>query len=266
MTGAFTGDGGCASLDAREKANCSVSNSPTILRYGTQLTDGSTVTFDDMVLWVGDMQLISVLRQSGGCSSASSSTTPPIDPTSPIANELVAANANQTISGNYNNNTTPIPVSNGDDKAAITGNMNQSLDLQNGNNTLDVSGNANGNISAGTGNDVVRVQGNLTQAVSLGDGNDYLEVQGNTSGAGSIDMGTGNDSVRIVGNVGATVALGTGTNSIYVGGNINSLITATGGSAIVYYDHATMSPATKLFVSGLTTECRANSSSPWVSC
>jgi hypothetical protein len=250
-----------------EKANCTASNAPMVLRSGTQMSDGNTIVFDDTVVWVGDMQLVSLYRQSGACLSASTTpVTPPIDPTSPIANALVAANANQTVSGNYNNNTTPIPVSNGDDKAAITGNMNQSLDLQNGNNTLDVSGNANGNISAGTGNDVVRVQGNLTQAVSLGDGNDYLEVQGNTSGGGSIDMGTGNDSVRIVGNVGATVALGTGTNSIYVGGNINSLITATGGSAIVYYDHATMSPATKLFVSGLTTECRANSSSPWVSC
>jgi prepilin-type N-terminal cleavage/methylation domain-containing protein len=75
MTGAFTGDGGCASLDAREKANCSVSNSPTILRYGTQLTDGTTVTFDDMVVWVGDMQLISELRKSGWCTSSGSSSS-----------------------------------------------------------------------------------------------------------------------------------------------------------------------------------------------
>jgi prepilin-type N-terminal cleavage/methylation domain-containing protein len=79
MTGAFTGDGGCAPgasppLDARERANCTASNAPMILRYGNQMTDGTTVIFDDMVVWVGDMQLISELRKSGLCSSSSGSS------------------------------------------------------------------------------------------------------------------------------------------------------------------------------------------------
>jgi prepilin-type N-terminal cleavage/methylation domain-containing protein len=74
MTGAFTGDGGCAPgasppLDARERANCTASNAPMILRYGNQMINGTTVIFDDIVVWVGDMQLISELRKSGLCSS-----------------------------------------------------------------------------------------------------------------------------------------------------------------------------------------------------
>jgi prepilin-type N-terminal cleavage/methylation domain-containing protein len=68
MTGAFTDDGGCATVATDingtqlERENC---DADSILRFGNQMTDGATVTFDDMVVWVGDMQLISELRKSG---------------------------------------------------------------------------------------------------------------------------------------------------------------------------------------------------------
>lgn len=64
MTGAFSNDGGCTGLSAREQENC---NTDSTLRFGTQMSDGTTITFDDMVVWVGDMQLISQLRKSGVC-------------------------------------------------------------------------------------------------------------------------------------------------------------------------------------------------------
>jgi hypothetical protein len=64
----------------------------------------------------------------------------------------------------------------------------------------------------------------------------------------------------------APIELGSGTNSIYVGGNISAAITASGGTAIVYYEGASMSFAEKSRVSGLTTQCRTNSSSAWVTC
>lgn len=78
MTGAFTNDGGCTGLSALEQENC---DADSTLRFGTQMSDGTTITFDDMVVWVGDMQLISQLRKSGVCDSFGSSTLPP--PTTP---------------------------------------------------------------------------------------------------------------------------------------------------------------------------------------
>lgn len=75
MTGAFTNDGGCAGLSVREQENC---DTDSTLRFGNPMTDGMTVVFDDMVIWVGDMQLISQLRRAGACdSSASSSSSTP---------------------------------------------------------------------------------------------------------------------------------------------------------------------------------------------
>jgi prepilin-type N-terminal cleavage/methylation domain-containing protein len=66
--GAFQG---CAGLDVREQYHCTsttpTATQPFFLRYGNQMTDGTGVTFDDMVVWVGDMQLISELRKSGLC-------------------------------------------------------------------------------------------------------------------------------------------------------------------------------------------------------
>jgi prepilin-type N-terminal cleavage/methylation domain-containing protein len=266
MAGAFTGDGGCAALDAREKANCSASNSPTIVRYGTQMTDGTNVVFDDMVLWVGDMQLISELRKSGGCSIAS---TPPIvppitpssDPTSRNPTTFTADLGKTTNNYNANDN---IATSAGDDKVIINQNQNKNLDLQDGNNTLDIGQNSNATVTSGTGNDIVRVQGNLNQPVNLGAGNDVLEVWGNSNA--TIDMGVGNDSVRIEGDINRTISLGSGTNSIYVRSHINANISATGGTATVYYDSENMSIWEKAHVSGLTTKCRADSHSAWTDC
>ena len=64
MTGAFTNDGGCTGLNVREQENC---DADSTLRFGNPMTDGSSITFDDMVVWVGDYQLISQLRKAGGC-------------------------------------------------------------------------------------------------------------------------------------------------------------------------------------------------------
>ncbi len=64
MTGAFTNNGGCDGLNVREQENC---DTDSVLRFGNQMTDGTTVTFDDMVVWVGDYQVISELRKSGRC-------------------------------------------------------------------------------------------------------------------------------------------------------------------------------------------------------
>lgn len=74
MTGAFTNDGGCAGLNVREQENC---DTDSTLRFGTQMSGGSEIIFDDMVVWVGDMQLISQLRKSSVCDSFGSSTPPP---------------------------------------------------------------------------------------------------------------------------------------------------------------------------------------------
>jgi len=64
MSGAFTQEGGCLSVDVREQENCDADN---VLRYGNVMSDGSMVSFDDSVVWVSDMQLISQLRRVGWC-------------------------------------------------------------------------------------------------------------------------------------------------------------------------------------------------------
>jgi prepilin-type N-terminal cleavage/methylation domain-containing protein len=264
MTGAFTNDGGCATLNAREQENC---DTDSILRFGNQMSDGTTVTFDDMVVWVGDYQLISELRKSGVCSAAAipPPSSPTVDPTNRTTTDFTA-NSGQSFSGNYENHDNA-NTSNAADKVTISGNLEKDINLQDGNNTLSINGNAEANITAGSGNDVVRVKGNLQRAVNLGTGDDYLEVWGNTTGSASVDMGAGNDSVRVEGNISAPIELGSGTNSIYVGGNINAAITATGGSAMVYYEGASMSVAEKSRVSGLSPlMCRAHSTDTWATC
>lgn len=75
MSGAFSGDGGCPASDTTvpnglERENC---DADFDLRYGTQLSDSRQITFDDSVAWVGDLQLISDLREAGGCTNTSSS-------------------------------------------------------------------------------------------------------------------------------------------------------------------------------------------------
>lgn len=64
MTGAFTNDGGCSSLNALEQENC---DADSILRSGTQRSDGNSVVFDDLVVWGSDVQLIGLLKKSGVC-------------------------------------------------------------------------------------------------------------------------------------------------------------------------------------------------------
>jgi prepilin-type N-terminal cleavage/methylation domain-containing protein len=75
---AFTNVTACNTLNALEQENCnddstndSTADTDTTndfaLNFGNQVTNGTTVTFDDMVVWVGDMQLISELRKSGLC-------------------------------------------------------------------------------------------------------------------------------------------------------------------------------------------------------
>lgn len=72
MTGAFTNNGGCSGLNTLEQENC---DDDSVLRYGTQRVDGNSVTFDDTVVWVSDIQLIGLLKKSGACSGATSGST-----------------------------------------------------------------------------------------------------------------------------------------------------------------------------------------------
>lgn len=255
MTGAFTSDGGCLSLNERERENC---NNDSVLRYGTAMTDGNTVVFDDMVVWVGDMQLIALLRQSGACES-SSQQVQSHDPTTRTST-IFTADPGKTF-GNYNNNDA-VATSAAADKIVINQDQNKNLDLQDGDNTLDIGQNSNATVTAGAGNDIVRIQSNLNQPVNLGAGNDYLEVWGH--GNAPINMGSGDDAVRIEGNVNHPIELGSGVNSIYIGGSVNANVTATGGSAVVYYDSSSIPSWQKNRLSGLTVKCNIGGS--WVDC
>lgn len=259
MTGAFTNDGGCTGLNVREQENC---DADSTLRFGNPMADGSSITFDDMGIWVGDYQLISQLRKAGGCDAASGGTGggSAADPTSRTPADL-SANPGQTVSGNYTNGSSAISTSSGNDKVVITGNMNRDLNLLDGDNTLDVQGNANSTVTAGAGKDTVRVQGNLTQPVNLGDGDDYLEVWGNSNA--TINMGAANDSVRIEGNATSNVSLGSGSNSIYIGGNVTADITAVGGTATVYLNSYTTLSSVPSAIKGdssLTLMCKSGAS------
>jgi type II secretory pathway pseudopilin PulG len=253
MTAAFSNDGGCAALNERERENC---NNDSILRTGTPMSDGNTVVFDDMLAWIGDMQLIALLRQSGACESPSAQGHDPTTRTSTI----FTADPGKTTN-NYNANDN-IATSAAADKVIINQNQNKNLDLQDGDNTLDIGQNSNATVTSGAGNDVVRIQNNLNQPVNLGAGNDYLEVWGH--GNAPINMGSGDDAVRIEGNVNHPIELGSGVNSIYIGGSVNANVTATGGSAVVYYDSSSISSWQKNRLSGLTVKC--NVSGSWVDC
>lgn len=79
MTGAFKNNGGCTSVNERERENC---NDDSALRSGTAMTDGNSVIFDDMLVWMGDMQLVSLLRQSGACDLNNTESTQ-FDPSKP---------------------------------------------------------------------------------------------------------------------------------------------------------------------------------------
>jgi prepilin-type N-terminal cleavage/methylation domain-containing protein len=68
-TGAFQG---CAGLSVREQYHCVATHPSTSqafnLRSGIPLSDGHSIIFDDLLVWVGDMQLLSQLRKAGICS------------------------------------------------------------------------------------------------------------------------------------------------------------------------------------------------------
>lgn len=267
MTGAFSNNGGCSGLNVREQENC---DADAVLRSGNSMFDGSSISFDDLIVWVGDYQLISSLRKSGLCTTAgnnnqgtgtgpgtgtSGSATNPTSRTS----TTFTADPGKTFS-NYNNNDT-IATSAADDKVVINQNMNKDLNLQDGNNTLDIGQNSNAAVTSGSGNDTVRIQSNLNQPVNLGAGNDYLEVWGTSNS--TIDMGPGNDSVRIEGGMNQNVSLGSGTNAIYIGGAVNADITAVGGTAIVYLNnYATLAsvPAQLKNDAALTLMCKSGAS------
>jgi prepilin-type N-terminal cleavage/methylation domain-containing protein len=187
MAGAFTNDGGCTGLNVREQENC---NTDSVLRFGNNMSDGTNITFDDTVVWVGDYQLISELRKAGICSVSSGGTGggssgAPIDPLTRTTTDFTA-NPGQAFAGNYegsdNANTSAAA-----DKVTVGGNLEKAIDLQDGNNTLSISGNAEKPITAGSGNDIVRIKQNLQDPINLGAGNDYLEVWGNANA--TIDMG-----------------------------------------------------------------------------
>lgn len=82
MATPFDATGGCAALNALETENC---DNDSILRTGTPLSDNSVITFDDTVVWVGDMQLIAELRKAGACTVAAAPppAAPPAAPTLP---------------------------------------------------------------------------------------------------------------------------------------------------------------------------------------
>lgn len=73
-SGAFIG---CpSSVGSREKYHCTATpaTGEIVLRQGIPMTDSSSVVFDDIVSWQGDMQLISELRNAGACFSTTGGT------------------------------------------------------------------------------------------------------------------------------------------------------------------------------------------------
>lgn len=272
MTGAFSNNGGCASVNERERENC---NDDSVLRTGTAMMDGNSVIFDDMLVWIGDMQLVSLLRQTGACDVTTESTG--FDP-SQRTNTDFTTNA-FVFNGKFDNNSR-IATTVENDNIVIDGDLKKSLDLKNGNNTLLIKGNMSNDgqtniLTGGSGNDIIRFTGNVYEGISLGGGDDQLEIEGgvdlNSSSWGNreaINMGAGDDQIRIYGNVRDTdFDLGSGTNILYIGGEIvrRTEIRSTGGTTIVYYNSATKpSSSTLTLGSGVTIKCRINDA--WTDC
>lgn len=265
MSAAFSNDGGCLSLNERERDNC---NTDSILRYGTAMTDGNSVVFDDLVTWIGDMQLVSLLRQTGACDVATESTG--FDPSKPTDTdfETGATVFNEDFNGNDS-----VSTSNGNDKVVIRGDVKKTLDLKDGNNTLLIYGDvkSDGLIRAGNGDDIVRIKGSLYNSIYLNGGNDQLEVEGNVDlnqNTEKVDMGAGDDQIRIYGDVRDTdFELGSGTNTIYIGGSITrkTKIRSTGGTAILYYNAASKPSSSILTLgTGVTIKCKINNA--WTNC
>ncbi|HQT04903.1 MAG TPA: type II secretion system protein [Thiotrichales bacterium] len=269
MTNAFSNDGGCSSLLAEpsqgvrlEQENCNVDS---ILRYGPQQSDGNSVLFDDMVVWVGDMQLMAALRTTGVCKQTATAFDPSKKTTTDFETGAVVHNED------FNGNDT-VSTSNGNDKVVVKGDVKKTLDLKDGNNTLLVTGDvkSDGLIKGGSGNDIIRIRGELNKSVYLYGGNDQLEVEDDVdlnSSNDQIDMGDGDDQIRFYGDVkDANIKLGSGINTIYIKGRVDNVtITATNGSAVLYYDSDEAPRSRDLTLgSGVTIKCKINGA--WVSC
>lgn len=269
MTKAFSNDGGCASVNERERENC---NDDSILRTGTAMTDGNSVIFDDMLVWIGDMQLVSLLRQTGACDVTNESTG--FDPSKPTDTEFEIDAYN--IKGDYDSKKDKIP----DDKnkVVIEGDIKKDLDMKGGDNILLVKGSMSNDsdeniLITGSGNDIIRFEEGVFESISTGSGNDQLEIEGSVDlyssrTDDSIDMGAGNDQIRIYGNVSdSLILLGSGENTIFIGGTISSgvRITAKDGTGILYYNSSTKPSSSALTLgSTVTIKCRINN--VWTNC
>ncbi|OYX05045.1 MAG: hypothetical protein B7Z05_07415, partial [Thiotrichales bacterium 32-46-8] len=171
----------------------------------------------------------------------------------------------------FNGNDT-VSTSNGNDKVVVKGDVKKTLDLKDGNNTLLVTGDvkSDGLIKGGSGNDIIRIRGELNKSVYLYGGNDQLEVEDDVdlnSSNDQIDMGDGDDQIRFYGDVkDANIKLGSGINTIYIKGRVDNVtITATNGSAVLYYDSDEAPRSRDLTLgSGVTIKCKINGA--WVSC
>lgn len=82
MTNAFSGNGGCTQLSSLEQENC---NDNSTLRSGDPMVDAHSVTFDDLLVWMSDVQLLGLLQKSGNCyvNIPPPEVTPPSAPSSP---------------------------------------------------------------------------------------------------------------------------------------------------------------------------------------
>lgn len=269
MTSAFSADGGCNSLLSEpnkniklEQENC---NSDSILRSGNQVSDGNSIIFDDLLVWQGDMQLLTSLRTTGVCASEA------LDPAKETTTNFTTGAIEHEGDYNYKDS---ISTSNGDDKVVITGDLEKDIELGDGNNTLLIQGSmkdstSRNRITGGSGEDIVRIEGNLEEGIDLKGGNDQLEVFGKVDvGADDIDMGSGDDQIRFYDDVEDTkIELGTGTNYIYIKGEIEDVeINATDGTAILYYDAPTKPSRDDNLKLGstVTIKCRINVA--WTDC
>lgn len=269
MTGAFTNNGGCTSVNERERENC---NDDSVLRTGTAMTDGNSVIFDDMLVWIGDMQLVSLLRQTGACDVENTESSS-FDPSKPTDTDFTTGAYN--ISGDFDGRD---KIPDDKNKVIINGDVKKDLDMKGGDNILLVKGNMSNDFSenilvTGSGNDIIRFEEGVYESISTGSGNDQLEVQGNVNLSSSstndtINMGAGNDQIRIYGNVSnSRILLGSGTNTIYIRGTISSgvRITAEDGSGILYYNSSTKPSSSALTLgSTVTIKCRINDA--WTDC
>lgn len=271
MTGAFSNNGGCSSLNALEQENC---DDDSVLRYGTNMSDGSSLVFDDLLVWIGDMPLLHQLIKNGcgaitngsgsGSEGENNLNNPTYDPTQRTTYTFTA-NDGQQFDSDVNRDEAQrlaSSVSNGDDKVIIDRDLNRDVNLMNGNNSLSIGRDSNGEITAGDGNDIIRINKDQNRSVSLGNGNNYLEVRGDSNGV--INAGSGNDSVRIEKTANKDIDLGAGNNSIYLN-DFNSSIKATGGKLTVYYNKSSIeSWRANRIQSGATLLCNVNNS--WSPC